>query len=414
MSNPPTVSLSQQPIQSTLASGETLVIHSAAGFKRLDGEVITTLVANQHTLAADLEKLAASLPGTMNGLYAKLSKELHDAMAVHRHDAKAHEFTKAQIGLGKVENFGVASLAGKLEGYVLASDVRQFIVAKPPEAPKSSLDTESAGLASRTAARFRAKLGTSVALGHRAAMGGLFHAQHFVAIGAHAEPIADSSITLGSTASQLYLAKPPATRADQRDFTEIKQLDLGLDFLLHLTPVTAVADLREDYVDYAGMPVAPVEPAPMPKAPELVEGDPGYLEAHYAHQQAHDKAVIEWANYQRLYAEWKPKHAAWLKANQLDVVARTGEWKAKERRSLIMASDLRRAAQILTKTFTGLVNETEATQPLRGLDIDTVRMEELIPVVIKAIQELHAYLASDAFADGVAEKIYLRKRAARG
>lgn len=431
MSSTPIVSLSQQPLLDALKDDESIVIHSKEGFKRLNGAAFKRIQDLAGSWEARFIATEEAVPRTLERYRGELTQSFQRLLEAHRIDPNAHQYNKERVGLGKVQDYGIVPLHSEQEGYVLASDVRKYLKPQAVAAVAPTWDTSLAGIASKTAARFRDKLGTSIALGHLAAQGGLIHPERYIAIGAHAEPVASGSVTLGSTAMQTLLAKPLATRADRRDFIEPQPLELGLDFVLRLNPVTAVQDLREDYVDYASLPVPPAEPTlPLPVAPSLREGEEGFQEAQYAYRLAADAYRIEQANYRRLSMEWKKAHAAWIKVNALETIQRDGTWNSGKPRTMIFGDDLRRAAQTLSKVFTGVMNPTEgkkgslvgvydgnassSTDAPTGLDIDHVAMEELVPVLVKAIQELHSYIQSDAFAEGIAEKIYLRKRAARG
>jgi len=408
MSQPPIVSLSKTPLKDVADEGDSLVLHSEKGFSRLKGTMVRALQTAAQSHETRLASLEQSIPEALQGLKTSTESTVAEAIEKHRRDPNAHQFLKERMGLGKVENHPVVALDSDREGYVLASDIRTYMTPKIIEAPSP---VHGQGIVLGKAGRFRNELGASVAIGHEAAQGGLFQAQDYIAIGQHAEPIAHHSVTLGHSQTTLHLAKPVATRADMRDFDDPQPLGLGLDFLLKLHPVTAVQDLREDYVNYAAMPLPPALPAlSEPKAPSLLPSEAGYSEAQIAYRQAKSTYEVEQANYRRLAKEWRRAFDAWSDANALDAHVLDGTHRAAERRTLLFGSDLRQAAQACDQTFTGVINPQRS---LEGLDIDAVRSEELIPVLVNAFQELHRYLHSDAFLDGLAERLYLRKRASR-
>lgn len=404
----PVVSLSQSPLQDLIEEGGALVTLSAKGqFSRMKGDVLRqlfqTVEAQRKRLDEELSKQRASIDTLENLQRQQLEKTLKE----HRADPNAHQYVKSRIGLSRVEDHPIASLDSDREGYVLASDVRAYVSAAMV-AKKEASETQAVVL--NDAARFRAQMGASIAIGYKAAQGGTLHPKDYIAIGHHVEPIAERSVQLGHNGLQVNLAKPIATRADVRDYRDPEPLGLGLDFVLKLHPQTARQDLREDYIDYSALALPPAPPGPAPEKPSLTLSEPGYSEATVAYRRALNEHEVAKANYRRLSKEWTNHYLEWSRQNDVVTLKTDGTHADDARRALLFADDLRQAAFACGGAFTGVCN---AARIHEGLDIDTVRSEELIPVLVKALQDLHAYVTSDDYLEGLVERLYRRRREKR-
>lgn len=261
----------------------------------------------------------------------------------------------------------------------------------------------------QNAGEYCGNLGTSVLLGAGAGLGALNAFTNYVALGAQAQPLASYSVTLGNTQTQTFAAGSVATRADKRDFTDEQELSLGLDFVLKLKPKLALMDLREDYIAYADMPYPPAPLEPEPKKPTVSLADPDCANIWAAYRAEYAAWVVKNTAFHKAMDAWRPAYAAWKKANALSAVVRDGSHKRAASRTLLFADDLAEAASQLGSFFTGI----EDSAVNGGMDVKSVRLEEMVPVLVKAVQELHAELHGDAFVERVATRLFEKSKAAR-
>lgn len=258
------------------------------------------------------------------------------------------------------------------------------------------------------AGEYCGNLGASVLVGKGAGLGALNAFKDYVAIGAYAQPLNSRTVTLGNTKTQTFAARSVATRADARDF-EVQDLSLGLDFVLKLHPKLATMDLREDYIAYADMPYPPEPIAAPPVKPAVDAKHPGAATLWAAYRA--DLAAWTVANdaYQKALDAWRPAYADWKKANSLTTIVPDGSQKQTHSQSLLLADDVLAAAQQVGSFFTGVENSKLSG----GMDVKSLRVEEMVPVLVKAIQELHALLHSDDVVEAVAARLFEKQQAAR-
>lgn len=247
-------------------------------------------------------------------------------------------------------------------------------------------------------------LGASVLVGAGAGVGTLNAFKDFVAVGAYAQPLASRAVVLGNTSTQTFAAQSVATRADKRDFTNLKPLGLGLDFVLKLKPQVASMDLREDYITYGDMPYPPAPPGPEPSVA---------MNASAEAMAAYRKARLEWSQQQTAYlqgmADWRPKYAEWKQTNNVSTLVPDGTHRHTRTQTVLLADDLIAAAQSLNSIFTGV----EDSKRNGGMDVKSLRVEEMVPVLVKAIQEIHALVTGDALVEAVAARLFEKNQAAR-
>ena len=69
-------------------------------------------------------------------------------------------------------------------------------------------------------------------------------------LGYNAQVSASNQVQLGDSSTATYVYGTVQNRSDKRDKTDITPTQLGLDFILKLTPVDYKWDMREDYIEY--------------------------------------------------------------------------------------------------------------------------------------------------------------------
>lgn len=334
------------------------------------------------------EAKIAQLEGRLNRMDA-----LVKALQTHHSVTNAHNVTAKHVGLDLVENLPVSPVGPLGNGYAHSGDVYNFsmhnFLAKDAIFPYASV------VLGRESGWYGGDLGQSVMIGNRAGKSPVAEFRDFVTIGADTHPVASRTVTLGHTSDIFTMPKGPVVRADKRDFSGVTDLTLGLDFVMLLHPKVGHLDLREDYVDYANMPAPPSGHSLPPRAPVSDEKNPANRREWVAYREAVDtwKTTVD-IPYNEALNAWRHQYRAWRAKNQLSSVTADGS-KQQAAHTVLLADDLANAASILKKDFTGVVDFAQ----LGGLDVKGLRTEEMIPVLVKAIQELHEYVHSDGFVD---------------
>lgn len=88
----------------------------------------------------------------------------------------------------------------------------------------------------------------NVFIGRNAGLG-LTTATGVTCIGANATVTADNQIQLGNSTTTTYVYGTVQNRSDERDKADIRDTELGLDFINTLRPVDYRLDMREDYIE---------------------------------------------------------------------------------------------------------------------------------------------------------------------
>lgn len=351
--------------------------------------------------ARQQEAKIAQLEGRLNRM-----NEIIQALQKHQTAPNAHDISKEHVGLNLVENLPVTPISPTGNGYAHSGDVYNFttsyFLAKDAIFPYSSV------VLGRESGWYGGDVGQSVMIGNRAGKSPVAEFRDFVTIGADTHPLASHTVTLGHTRDIFTMPKGPVTRADKRDFKQVTDLTLGLDFVMLLHPKVGCLNLREDYIDYANMPAPPSGYSLPPKAPVSDEKNP----IHRREWTRYREAVADWkakvdGPYNEALHVWRHQYRAWRAKNQLSEVS-VDISKQQSAQTVLLADDLANAASILKKDFTGVVDFAK----LDGLDIKGLRTDEMIPVLVKAIQDLHEYVHSDGFIDRMVSQML--KKGQRG
>lgn len=300
--------------------------------------------------------------------------ELEDKVSQLQNQLQALTLMLAGTSAAKESSSNVSEVAGKT------------VVASP----------KSAVVIGKEAGRYSGDLGSSVLIGTRAGKGGLAEFKDYVAIGADTHPLADNSVTIGGRHDIFSSSKGIVSHADKRDFINPTDLQTGLDFVLKLKPVVAQMNLREDYIDYTGMPIPPFLKEQPPTAPLSDERNPKNKNEWSAYRAAVERWQKECdAPYQNALVKWRKEYMQWKLKNQLSLVTPGTVCAEPDKRAMLFADDLLAVAQILDTDCPAVVDY----QALGGHDIKGVRLEEMIPVLVKAIQDLHRYVHSADFSE---------------
>ncbi|MDB5590639.1 DUF2793 domain-containing protein [Enterovirga sp.] len=188
--------------------------------------------------------------------------------------------------------------------------------------------------------------GYNTALGYNS-LSGLTTFDNATGVGANAAVTGSNQVQLGDSATTTYCYGAVQNRSDGRDKADIRDTALGLQFLLALRPVDFRWDLRDDYR------------SPPPARPASDAADA---------MAAHGREL-----------------AAWAEANRLSNIVRDGSKTRIRRHQGLIAQEVKAAMHELGVEFGGYQDHSLNG----GEDVVSLGYEELVPVLIKAVQELH-------------------------
>lgn len=188
-------------------------------------------------------------------------------------------------------------------------------------------------------------------------------------LGANASVTASNQVQLGNSQTTTYVYGTIQDRSDERDKTEIKDTELGLEFVKALRPVDFKWDMREDYRPEA--PSIVIKPADL-KDDATEEEKAKYdqdLAAYNAYVVAKDK---------------------WLEDVKLANITHDGSKKRNRYHHGLIAQEVKAVLDEKGIDFGGFQDHKIAG----GDDVLSIGYAELIAPMIKAIQELSAEVAS--------------------
>jgi hypothetical protein len=177
--------------------------------------------------------------------------------------------------------------------------------------------------------------------------------ENCVALGYTADVTGNNQLQLGGSGVTSYSNGAVQNRSDSRDKTEIRDTELGLEFVKALRPVDFKWDMREDY-----RPDKPVEPS-------------------------ENATEEEKAKYQIDLAKW-------IEDVKLANITRDGSKKRNRFHHGLIAQEVKAVLDAEGIDFGGFQDHKIAG----GDDVLSIGYEELIAPMIKAIQELSSEVAS--------------------
>jgi hypothetical protein len=172
-------------------------------------------------------------------------------------------------------------------------------------------------------------------------------------IGELSQVTGNDQIQLGKSGTTTYAYGAVQDRSDARDKTDIRDTELGLNFILALRPREFKWDMREDY-----RTVPPSKPEPINYPSDV--------------------------DYQAALGQWKIDYANWEEASKLANITHDGTHKRNRFHQGLIAQEVKQTMDELGVDFGGYQDHT-----IKGGDaVLTIGYEELIAPLIKAIQEL--------------------------
>ena len=186
--------------------------------------------------------------------------------------------------------------------------------------------------------------------------------------GYNAQVTASNQIQLGNASTTTYAYGAVQNRSDIRDKSDVRDTELGLEFVNALRPVDFKWDLREDY--------RPEAPKSVAKPAELKEDASDEEKAKYAEELAAYEA----------YVILKDK---WLEDVKLANIVHDGSKKRNRFHHGLIAQEVKAVLDAKGIDFGGFQDHSVKG----GDDVLSIGYEELIAPMLKAIQELSAKVA---------------------
>jgi hypothetical protein len=189
------------------------------------------------------------------------------------------------------------------------------------------------------------------------------------AIGYNSQVTGSNQVQLGNSVTTTYAYGAVQDRSDIRDKADVRDTELGLEFVNALRPVDFKWDIREDY--------RPESPKPVDKPVDLEEDATEEEKAKYAQKLADYNAY--------LVAENK-----WLEDIKLENITHDGSKKRNRYHHGLIAQEVKEVLDAKGIDFGGFQDHSVKG----GDDVLSIGYNELIAPMIKAIQELSAEVAS--------------------
>jgi hypothetical protein len=188
------------------------------------------------------------------------------------------------------------------------------------------------------------------------------------ALGYDAQVSASNQVQLGDSATTTYAYGAVQDRSDIRDKTDIRDTELGLEFVNALRPVDFKWDMREDY--------RPEAPKSVAKPTELKEDATEEEKAKYAQELA-------------AYNAYKVELDKWLEDVKLANITHDGSKKRNRFHHGLIAQEVKSVLDAKGIDFGGFQDHSVKG----GDDVLSIGYVELIAPMLKAIQELSAKVA---------------------
>ena len=190
-----------------------------------------------------------------------------------------------------------------------------------------------------------------------------------VGLGSSAQVTGSNQVQLGDAATTTYAYGVVQNRSDIRDKADVRDTELGLEFVNALRPVDFKWDLRENY--------RPEAPKLVAKPLELKEDASAEEKAKYAKELAEYNAFVVANN-------------KWLEDVKLANITHDGSKKRNRFHHGLIAQEVKAVLDAKGIDFGGFQDHSVKG----GDDVLSIGYEELIAPMLKAIQELSAEVAA--------------------
>jgi hypothetical protein len=189
-----------------------------------------------------------------------------------------------------------------------------------------------------------------------------------VALGANADVTGNLQVQLGDSATTTYAYGAVQDRSDIRDKADVRDTELGLEFVNALRPVDFKWDMREDY--------RPEAPAPVIKPTDLKE-------------DATEEEKVKYAQELAAYNAYVVEKDKWLEDVKLANITHNGSKKRNRFHHGLIAQEVKAVLDAKGIDFGGFQDHSVKG----GDDVLSIGYVELIAPMLKAIQELSAKVA---------------------
>jgi len=186
--------------------------------------------------------------------------------------------------------------------------------------------------------------------------------------GSNAQVTGSNQVQLGDSATTTYAYGAVQDRSDLRDKTDIRDTELGLEFVNALRPVDFKWDMREDY--------RPEAPASVDKPIEIEEDASEEEKAKYAQELS-------------AYNAYKVELDKWLEDVKLANITHDGSKRRNRFHHGLIAQEVKAVLDANGIDFGGFQDHSIKG----GDDVLSIGYVELIAPMLKAIQELSAKVA---------------------
>lgn len=188
-------------------------------------------------------------------------------------------------------------------------------------------------------------------------------------LGHSAQVTGSNQVQLGDSGTTTYAYGTVQNRSDERDKTDIRDTELGLDFVKALRPVDFKWDMREDY--------RPEAPSTVIKPADLKD------DATEEEKSKYDQDLAA-------YNAYLVEKAKWLEDVKLANITHNGSKKRNRYHHGLIAQEVKAVLDEKGIDFGGFQDHKIAG----GDDVLSIGYNELIAPMIKAIQELSTEVAS--------------------
>jgi hypothetical protein len=202
------------------------------------------------------------------------------------------------------------------------------------------------------------------ALGYSAYVSGDY--SNSTALGANSAVTGSNQVQLGDSGTTTYAYGSVQNRSDQRDKAEIRDTQLGLDFVLALRPVDYKWDLREDY---------------KPTKPDI---SPPVLPPEPTQEQINE--------YNSALGSYNTAMSAWRESVKMSNLTRDGSKVRTRYHHGLIAQEVKSVMDNQGIDFGGYQDHSIKG----GDDVVSIGYSELIAPLIKAIQELNTMVATQS------------------
>jgi hypothetical protein len=207
---------------------------------------------------------------------------------------------------------------------------------------------------------------SNTAIGYNAANALPTGFNNITALGANSTVTGSNQVQLGGSGTTTYAYGSVQDRSDQRDKAEIRDTQLGLDFVLSLRPVDYKWDMREDY---------------KPARPDIIKPE---LPA--------DPTAEQTTEYNIALGSYNSIISAWQQSIQMSNLVRDGSKIRTRYHHGLIAQEVKSVMDTKGIDFGGYQDHSVKG----GEDVLSLGYTELIAPLIKAIQELNTIVSTQS------------------